>query len=112
MNELDENWEVISAADYARLRLSAKREESDMEYIIALQRAIEYHSKGKVIPADIVEKCPHHANMLNAALTAELEVLQKAIPQLENCAHHHRDDYFLEDELLPELRVTLEQGQA
>jgi hypothetical protein len=67
-------WEEKQAqarVELARLQLSAKREAADMEYIIALQRAIEYHSKGKVVPAEIAEKCPHHADMLNAALKGE-----------------------------------------
>ena len=35
------------------------------DYSIALQRAVEYHCKGKLIPDYIASECPHHAEMLN-----------------------------------------------
>ena len=35
-------------------------------YTIALQRSIEYASKGKQIPEEISIQCPHHSSMLNA----------------------------------------------
>lgn len=41
------------------------RNEREIDYSIALQRAIEYHCKGMVIPEAIFKQCPHHAGMLN-----------------------------------------------
>ena len=38
------------------------------DYAIALQKAIEYHCKGKEIPESIVKECPHHSKMLNDRL--------------------------------------------
>ena len=40
-----------------------------IDYSIALQRAVEYHCKGKLIPEYIAKECPHHAAMLNRHLT-------------------------------------------
>lgn len=37
-------------------------------YAIALQRAIEHHCRGKLIPEEIGKFCPHHAKMLNERL--------------------------------------------
>lgn len=38
-------------------------------YATALQRAIEYHCNGKIIPESVLQHCYHHANMLNDKLT-------------------------------------------
>lgn len=38
-------------------------------YAIALQRAIEAHCRGEVVPDDVAALCPHHAGKLNAALS-------------------------------------------
>jgi len=40
----------------------------DLEYSIALQRAIWYHCQGVIIPENIAKKCPHNATMLNEDL--------------------------------------------
>ena len=40
----------------------------DFEYAQALQRAIEHHCKGMIVPPEIAEKCPHHAEKLNRHL--------------------------------------------
>lgn len=40
-----------------------KRIEPD--YTISLQRAIEHHCNGKIIPKEIADLCPHHAEKLN-----------------------------------------------
>lgn len=37
-------------------------------YAIALQRAIEHHCRGKLVPEMIASDCPHHAKMLNESL--------------------------------------------
>ena len=42
--------------------------DTDMAYTIALQRAIEWHCKSKVVPPDVAALCPHHAEKLNKAL--------------------------------------------
>lgn len=42
---------------------------STWDYVIALQRAIEYHCKGKLVPDNIADECPHHAAMLNYHLS-------------------------------------------
>ena len=38
------------------------------DYAISLQRAIEYHAKGLLVPHQIGCACPHHASMLDASL--------------------------------------------
>ena len=35
------------------------------DYSMALQRCIEYHAKGLMIPNDLLNKTPHHAKILN-----------------------------------------------
>lgn len=35
------------------------------DYAIALQRAIEHHCRGQLVPPHIATECPHHAAMLN-----------------------------------------------
>jgi len=37
----------------------------DIEYAISLQRAIEYHCHGELVPPVVAKGCPHHAKMLN-----------------------------------------------
>jgi len=41
------------------------------DYTIAIQRAIEYHCKDRLIPEDIATQCPHYAEMLNRHLTSQ-----------------------------------------
>lgn len=53
----------------------------DIDYAIALQRAIEYHCKGKVVPDEIARECPYHAEMLNKNLAAQ----QSVHPTLLRC---------------------------
>ena len=38
---------------------------NQLDYSISLQRAIEYHSRGRDVPDEIAKNCPHHAKMLN-----------------------------------------------
>lgn len=40
----------------------------NLTYIINLQRAIEYHCMGLLVPDDVMSECPHHAEMLNLQL--------------------------------------------
>ena len=89
---------VIAAAQLIRdsearaVEAANKRLGAQMNYVVALQRAIEYHAQGLEIPAAIGSDCPHHASMLNAALTAARErvrVLREAaeimlVPHIEN----------------------------
>lgn len=56
------------AAELEHVTADIRKNYVPMDYAIALQRAIEHHSKGKEVPADIAAACPHHADMLNAAL--------------------------------------------
>ena len=49
-------------------RPQPEQPDTDMAYTIALQRAIEWHCKSKVVPPDIAALCPHHAAKLNKAL--------------------------------------------
>ena len=44
------------------------RENEILDYSIALQRAIEYHCAGKIVPDEISKQCPHHAKKLNDSL--------------------------------------------
>ena len=48
-----------------------------MDYTIALQRSIEYHCKGKIVPDEIARVCPHHAEMLNKHLVAAQQSVQR-----------------------------------
>jgi len=43
----------------------------DVTYAIALQRAIEIHCKGEIVPESVSVLCPHHAAKLNATLPAQ-----------------------------------------
>lgn len=40
-------------------------------YAAALQRAIEHHCRGLLVPDDIAQECPLHAKKLNGALCVE-----------------------------------------
>lgn len=44
--------------------------QESLRYSIALQKAIEHHCNGQVIPEKIASQCPHHAKMLNGRLLA------------------------------------------
>ena len=44
------------------------RYEKSIRYGIDLQRAIEYHCRGEMVPDRVAEGCPYHAAMLNARL--------------------------------------------
>ena len=41
------------------------KENEILNYSIALQRAIEYHCAGKIVPDKISKQCPYHAKKLN-----------------------------------------------
>lgn len=43
---------------------SDKRWHEQLDYSCALQKAIEYHCRGKEVPPKIGKKCPHHARLL------------------------------------------------
>lgn len=43
-----------------------ERMRKQAEYSIALQRAIERHCAGELVPEEIAKLCPHHAQKLNA----------------------------------------------
>ena len=47
------------------MEISSERYAQKLEYLIALQRAIEYHCAGHFIPLEISINCPHHAALLN-----------------------------------------------
>ena len=47
------------------LRTLQSRLEKSVEYSIHLQKAIEYHCRGEVVPDRIAERCRYHAEMLN-----------------------------------------------
>ncbi len=44
--------------------------DKQIEYTVALQRAIEHHCRGAIVPPDLAAECPNHAEMLNARLAA------------------------------------------
>ena len=50
------------------------------DYIIALQQAIEHHCKGKLVPNNIANKCPHHVAMLNYHLIIKSSESDKSEP--------------------------------
>lgn len=43
---------------------------ASMDYAVALQRAIEYHCRGEIVPEFVANDCPHHARRLNDALNS------------------------------------------
>jgi hypothetical protein len=60
-------------ADFARklereLAAMEKQRDEQVDYSIALQRAIEHHRRGVAVPPQIASNCPHHAQMLNEHL--------------------------------------------
>lgn len=54
-----------------------------LDYSIALQRAIEYHCKGKLVPDRIAIDCLHHARMLNDHLTSRSSGQDKTNRKIE-----------------------------
>ena len=54
----------------AELATMQKQREDARDYSIALQRAIEHHSRGVEVPPEIAILCPHHAQMLNQHLAS------------------------------------------
>ena len=79
--------QLLADSEARAVEAANKRLGAQMGYVVALQRAIEYHAQGLVIPAAIGSDCPHHASMLNAALTA----LRERVRVLEEaCAHVRR----------------------
>jgi hypothetical protein len=75
---------------------------SDLDYAIALQRAIEYHCSRIIIPEWIIKDCPHHAEMLNKLLVKQKKQVD-AVPcdeqEPDNCTCRSCiDRRFREDE--------------
>ena len=54
-----------------------RRYSTPNEYIVALQRAIESHCKGKVVPEAVARECPHHAGLLNVDLAKNNVIADK-----------------------------------
>jgi hypothetical protein len=52
----------------AELAAMQKQRDEQMDYSIALQRAIEHHRRGVAVPPEIAANCPYHARMLNEHL--------------------------------------------
>jgi hypothetical protein len=74
MQESIKDGEMFTRYHFAKL-VAAKealaqpeQPDTDMAYTIALQRAIEWHCKGKAVLPDVAALCPHHAGKLNKAL--------------------------------------------
>jgi hypothetical protein len=81
---------IIKADSEARaVSAATKHLEAQMNYATALQRAIEHYAQGIEIPATISNHCPHHASMLNHALTAEHERSKVLRQALESLAYWH-----------------------
>ena len=53
----------------AELADAKTRHQKQVDYSIALQRAVEHHCRGVEIPSEIATKCPHHSKMLNDKLS-------------------------------------------
>jgi len=49
-----------------------KRLDTQTDYAICLQRAIEYHCRGERVPELVASGCRHHAEMLDAGLPKPL----------------------------------------
>ena len=63
--EPDKDGEYVYWEDVKDLQ---SRYEKAMRYGIDLQRAIEYHCRGEVVPERVAVGCPLHAGALNARL--------------------------------------------
>ena len=66
-DEIREEYPIFWVAQQLRwhTRKTAKIMQSKDDYIIALQRMIEYHCDGKAIPPKIARLSPHLAGLLN-----------------------------------------------
>jgi hypothetical protein len=62
--------DAIDEIERLRAELAAMQKQRDeqVDYSIALQRAIEHHRRGVAVPPQIASNCPHHAQMLNEHL--------------------------------------------
>lgn len=61
--------ESMAMSDIDKAKNLQKKCLEMIDHSAALQRAIEYHCKGKEIPDEILKDCPHHGKMLNDRLT-------------------------------------------
>ena len=63
----------------AHIKEALAQPDTDMDYAIALQRAIEWHCKGKAVPPEVAARCPHHAEKLNKALALAQPAQQEPV---------------------------------
>lgn len=63
------------------------------DYAVALQRAIECHCRGEIVPECVAEKCPHHAELLNYHFAEEKQVRQPrdSGTHWDGCWYAHHD---------------------
>lgn len=47
------------------------QQDDNIDYAVALQSAIEYHCRGKIVPESAAKLCPYHAKMLDVKLIKE-----------------------------------------
>ena len=66
LDEID--WKAERKRLRAELAAAMKQRDKQIDYSIALQRAIEHHRRGVAVPPQIAANCPHHAQMLNEHL--------------------------------------------
>jgi hypothetical protein len=67
------------------MEISPQRYAQQLEYLIALQRSIEYHCAGHFIPLEIAAECPHHSAMLNNRLEAMISERESCTPDENYC---------------------------
>jgi hypothetical protein len=72
-------------AEYEKWRkVASGKAENTTDYSISLQQAIEFHSRGLQVPPDVMDRCPHHAKILNENL-ANVQA-----PPESYCASRHK----------------------
>ena len=82
----------------AELAAAMKQRDKQIDYSIALQRAIEHHRRGVAVPPQIAANCPHHAQMLNEHLAQkegarmpdhdnDIEELRRDLDYGASCGH-------------------------
>ena len=59
---------VMPSLDECEVRHLQTRYKKAIRYAIGLQRAIEYHCRGEIVPERVAEGCPYHAAKLNERL--------------------------------------------
>ena len=63
---------VTALYSESNVLIAQKIAKEQTDYCIALQRAIEAHCRGELVPSDVYDDCPHHAEKLNSTTKSVL----------------------------------------